>query len=149
WDSTTAPSSGHWVLNGVATQANVAIEVTESELADMSFQAGHGSDDLWVRASDGQTWSKWVEFHVSEPAPAVTATTPVVTATVSDLHTLPDQTFEAANLFTASDADGDAITKYAFWDTQGHGYFTVNGVSQATNAEIDVDAAHLSDVGYV
>ena len=49
----------------------------------------------------------------------------------------------------SSDADGDPITQYAFWDTQGNGHWVVNGVAQATNAEIDVAAANLSQVSYV
>ncbi len=143
WDATTSPSSGHWVLNGVATQSNVAIEVTASQLAGTSFQSGSGSDDLWVRANDGLMWSPWAEFHVRAPDDQL----PVATA--ANLNTLANQTLAVSNLFGVSDGDGDAITRYAFWDTQGHGYFTFDGVTQPTNAEIDVAAADLSRLNYV
>ncbi|WP_205730617.1 hypothetical protein, partial [Bifidobacterium breve] len=43
----------------------------------------------------------------------------------------------------------DVITQYAFWDTQGNGHWAINGVTQATNQEIDVPAANLSQVSYV
>ncbi|MFX9754897.1 hypothetical protein ABTP20_19210, partial [Acinetobacter baumannii] len=55
----------------------------------------------------------------------------------------------ATSLFTATDADHDAITTYAFWDTGGNGHWTVNGVAQAANTEIDVSAANLSQLSYV
>ncbi len=143
WDSTVAPNSGHWVLNGVATQSNVAIEVTATQLANTFFQSGSGADDLFVRAYDGELWSPWTEFHVTAPPdqpPAVTA---------ANLQTLANQTLAAANLFGVSDGEGDSISRYAFWDVQGHGYFTFDGVTQPTNAEIDVAAADLPRLNYV
>ena len=58
------------------------------------------------------------------------------------------QSFAASSLFTVSDADGDTITTYAFWDTGGGGHFMLNGVAQGTNQEIDVTAAQLSQLSY-
>jgi cold shock CspA family protein len=74
-------------------------------------------------------------------------TAPVVT--VANLTAAHGQSFAASSLFTASDADGDMITKYAFWDTgTGGGHFALSGVAQGTNQEIDVTAAQLSQLGY-
>jgi hypothetical protein len=64
WDSTVDPASGHWVVNGVAQAANVAIDVSAGQLPSTTFQSGSGSSDLWVRANDGIVWSTWTEFHV-------------------------------------------------------------------------------------
>src|SRR6202040_758883 len=59
------------------------------------------------------------------------------------------QSFAASSLFTARDADGDAITKYAFWDAgSGGGHLVLNGVAQGVNQEIDVTAAQLSQLSY-
>ena len=55
----------------------------------------------------------------------------------------------ASSLFTTTDADGDSIASYAFYDATGNGHFVVNGVAQAANTEIDVSAANLSQVSYV
>ena len=55
----------------------------------------------------------------------------------------------ASSLFTTTDADGDTIASYAFFDATGNGHFVVNGVVQAANTEIDVSAANLSQVSYV
>ena len=51
-----------------------------------------------------------------------------------------NQTVAASLLFTASDPDGDTIATYALKDVTGNGHFVVNGVTQATNVEIDLTA---------
>ena len=72
---------------------------------------------------------------------------PVVTVTN---HTATHfQVFPPTSLFSVSDADGDAIASYAFWDTgAGGGYFVLGGVVQPANQEIDVTAAQLSLLAY-
>src|SRR5205807_49245 len=98
---------------------------------------------LYVRASDGTLWSGWVAFTMTAPLNR----TPVVSA--SNLTAVHLQTSVAAlSLFSATDADGDSITKYALWDTQGNGHWVVNGATQATNAEIDITAAQLALTTY-
>ena len=56
-----------------------------------------------------------------------------------------------SSIFAGQDLDGNAtITKYAFWDGgNGGGYFTVNGVAQASGQWIQVDAVNLGNVRYV
>jgi hypothetical protein len=76
WDSTADPTSGHWVVSGVAQGAFQAIDVSAAQLAQTTFQSGSGSDDLYVWAFDGFDWSAWKEFHVNAPLNHV----PVVTA---------------------------------------------------------------------
>jgi hypothetical protein len=66
-------------------------------------------------------------------------TLPVVKA--SSLAATHGESFAASSLFTASDADGDTLTTFAFWDSTGNGHFVVNGVAQPANFEIDVSAA--------
>src|SRR5208337_5273754 len=51
----------------------------------------------------------------------------------------------ATSLFTVSDPDGNAITTYGVLNT-GNGHFVLNGVVQASNQEIDVMAAQLSQL---
>ena len=62
WDSTADPASGHWIVNGAAQGAGVAIDVTPAQLSSTTFQSGSGSDDLWVRGSDGTMWGAWTDF---------------------------------------------------------------------------------------
>ena len=76
-------------------------------------------------------------------------TPPVLTVSNSNITASPGQVFAASSLFTASDADGDAITQYDFWDTGGGGgHFLVNGVTQPTNGDIYVTAAQLAQTTY-
>ena len=145
WDSTTDPASGHWVVNGTVQGTNQAIDVTAAQLAQTAFQSGSGSDDLWVRASDGFNWSAWEEFHVNAPlnhAPVVTA--PNFTAS----H---NQTIAASSLFTVTDSDGDSPSNYQFWDSTSDpasGHFTVNGVVQTAGHAIDVTATQLAQTSF-
>ena len=144
WDT---GGNGHFVVNGVAQAANVEIDVAAANLSQVSYVFGPGGstpDTLWVKANDGSMWSTWKSFTATpgpDTAPVVTA--PNVTANHGEFSTL------ASSLFSVSDAENDAITQYAFWDTGGNGHFVVNGVAQAANAEIDVSAANLSQVSYV
>ncbi|WP_249144797.1 hypothetical protein [Bradyrhizobium sp. AUGA SZCCT0274] len=145
WDSTSGASSGHWVLNGVATQSNVAIEVTAAELASTSFQSGSGADQLWVRAYDGFQWSKWSEFHVTAPVDAA----PVAVA--SDFSATHNQNIAASTLFSVIDAENDSIAAYQFWDSTANpasGHWSVNGVAQSAGVAIDVAAAQLSQTTF-
>jgi hypothetical protein len=69
WDSTGAAASGKFFVNGVAQGFDVAINVSAAQLAQTTFQPGtSGTDELWVRASDGNSWSEWKQFFVSAPA---------------------------------------------------------------------------------
>ncbi|MCC8960436.1 hypothetical protein H8B02_45680, partial [Bradyrhizobium sp. Pear77] len=144
WDT---GGSGHWVVNGVAQAANVEIDVSAANLSQVSYvfgPPGSTPDTLYVRANDGYLWGAWTAFTAppgSDQAPVVTAQN--VTATHGETSAL------ASSLFTATDADNNAITQYAFWDTGGNGHWVVNGVAQAANTEIDVSAANLSQVSYV
>ena len=142
WD--TGAGGGHFVLNGVAQGAGQEIDVTAAQLSQLSYQSGLGADTLWVAAYDGKQWGNWSNsFTVTGKAD----TAPTVT--VSNVTAAHGQSFAASSLFTAKDADGDAITKYAFWDTgSGGGHFVLNGVAQGVNQEIDVTAAQLSQLSY-
>ena len=61
----------------------------------------------------------------------------------------PGQVIAGSSLLTTSDADGNAIATYAFWDSGGVGHFVLNGVVQPAHTEIDVSAAQLSELSYV
>src|SRR5262249_31174677 len=123
---------------------NQEIDVTAAQLSQLTYQSGSGADTLWVKAYDGFVWGSWSHsFTITAPIDAG----PVVT--VSNLTATHGQSFAASSLFTASDPDGDTLSKYAFWDTgSGGGHFVLNGVVQPTNHEIDVTAAQLSQLSY-
>jgi hypothetical protein len=142
WD--TGTGGGHFVLNGTAQGTNQEIDVTAAQLSQLSYQSGSGADTLWVRANDGTSWSSW--------SSAFTVTAPIdngPTATVSNVTTVPGQTFAASSLFTASDPFGDAIATYDFWDTgAGGGQFSTNNQPLAANQDNYVSAAQLAQTTY-
>ncbi|MDA9435178.1 hypothetical protein XH88_25915, partial [Bradyrhizobium sp. CCBAU 51627] len=144
WDSTPDPASGRWSVGGVAQGSNVAIDISAAQLASTMFQSGSGSDELYVRAYDGTAWSAWKQFFVNGPVDRA----PVVTA-VNTTAAHGQTSIAASSLFSTTDADGDAITQYSLWDTEGNGRWVVNGVNQATNAEIVITAAQLAQTSYV
>ena len=146
WDSTSDPASGHFVVGGVVQGTNQNIDVSAAQLANTTFQSGSGSDDLWVRAFDGSTWSSWKEFHVNAPANHA----PVVTG--SDFTATANQTTAVSNLFSVTDVDGDAITNFQFWDSStsgSSGHFAIGGAAQGTNQNIDVSASQLANTSFV
>jgi Ca2+-binding RTX toxin-like protein len=120
-----------------------------TDLADIAFVGASqiGSDLVWVRANDGQTWSDWKAWYM-QSSPHLTNAAPVVSAANGGL--LRGEAAGAATLFAVSDADGDAVTQYQFWDdVNGGGYWRLDGVQQAAGQNIDVAAADLADIDYV
>jgi hypothetical protein len=146
WDT---EGNGHWVVRGVAQATNSEIVISAAEMTQTDYLAGAAgtTDHLYVRAFDGSLWSpSWAAFTVTaapDQAPTVTATA----ASQTLAHGVTS--VAASSLFTKSDGDGDTITKYGLWDTEGNGHWVVNGVAQATNAEIIVAATDLANTFYV
>ena len=69
YDVTSDPSSGHFVVNGVAQSARIVIDLTAAQAAQTSFLTGTVDDDIQIRAFDGHAWSaadtaNWSPFHI-------------------------------------------------------------------------------------
>ncbi len=147
WDGNTAESSGHWTVNGTVKAAGQAIDVTAADLANTTFQSGSGSDLLYARAFDGLVWGDWKAFTVSAPvdsAPVVSATAPTVSLTFN-------QSVAASSLFSVTDAENDAITKYQFWDgtpDTSSGHWSVNGAPRQAQQTVEVLAADLASASF-
>ena len=147
WDGTAG--NGHFALNGVEQGVNVAIPVSAADLANAQFVGATdvGSDQVWARASDGQSWGDWKSWTVNS-WPHATNSAPVASAESSGL--LANEAMPVAMFFGTSDVDGDPVTQYEFWDdVNGGGYFRVDGVQQAAGQAIPVSAADLANTEYV
>jgi glucose/arabinose dehydrogenase len=66
--------TGHFVLGGTAQPNNIEIDVTASQLPQLSYQNAPGTDTVQIRASDGTMWSNWASFTVTGPAVKVVQT---------------------------------------------------------------------------
>jgi hypothetical protein len=146
WDSNGTAATGQFVVNGVAQTGGHAIGVASGDVANTVFDVGMlgGTDTLWAQLvlGNGQA-TGWQKFIVTAPVD----TSPTVS--VSNVTATHGQSFAGSSLFTASDADGDPIAKYAFWDAgSGGGHLMLNGVAQGANQEIDVSAAQLSQLSF-
>jgi hypothetical protein len=141
WDNGMGGS--HWSINGTPQGSNVEIIVNASQLSQVTYTPGAGTDTLFVRVNDGNQWSAWTPgFTATDAAPVSTWYTNLLVASTN-------QILAASSLFTATDAAGDSITQYDFWDTgAANGHWFVNGVQQGSNQEIVVNASQLSLVSY-
>jgi|GEM_PF-1452420 len=150
WDGTRDSNSGHFVVNGTVQAAGTIIDITAADLANTSFVTGSVGDTLQIRASDGVAWSaadnaSWAPFTIT-----VQDRPPVVTT--SNVAAARSQTFALSNLFSVTDADGDAITQYQLWDATRDavsGHFVVNGVAQPASSVITISAANLTNTSFV
>lgn len=148
WDGTGAAGSATIRINGVVQAAGQNITVNAADLGTVTIQAANGviNDQMWVQAFDGMAWGAWDEFLVQSRN-----TAPVATAAASTQYSGWGKTIAASTLFSASDADGHALTSYEFWDgsAAAHtGAFFINGVQQAANSGIVVAAANLNQVTF-
>jgi hypothetical protein len=149
WDGGTGSTSGYfWTPSNAHHAASTEITVNASDLANVWFRGGQsgGSETLWVRAFDGKDWGAWDSFNLTTKANVA----PKVTA--DDQSSKVNQWSQVKNWLSASDADGDAVTKYTFWDGgtgSSSGYFwTPSNAHHAAGAEITVDAADLDSVWF-
>jgi parallel beta-helix repeat protein len=142
WD--TGAGGGHFLLNGVAQPTNQSIVVSASQLSQLTYHAGSSADTVWISANDGFVWGPWSQAFTVSPF----VDTPP-TMSVSDTTATHGQVLAASSLFSASDADGDTLTQFDFWNTgTGGGHFVLNGVGQGTNQSIVVSASQLAQLSY-
>lgn len=146
WDSTSDPSSGSFMINGVSQGTGIVIDVSAAQLADTAFQSRSGMDLLWVRVSDGIDWSAWQQFNVTSPIDHAAS------VIVENIGVAMNYTLAATQLFSSADSDGDTVTQYEFWDSTADatsGHFSINGVTQAAGRAIGVSASSINDVSFI
>ncbi len=142
WDSS---GGGRITVGGVAQPESQGITVSAANLSTVNYVGAGtaGSETEWVQVYDGYEWGAWRSWTMTS-----VNTPPVANAVDASLR--PNQARSAATLFSVTDADGDAIMQYRFWDGgAGGGYFTVSGAQQAAQQNINVSAANLATVNYV
>jgi len=151
FDGTSTANSGHFVVNGAAVAAGTPFMVTAAQLAQTTFVAGAKgvTDDLFVLASDGAalSGSDYTSLHVNvAPNHA-----PVLTVPAANVSATQGQSIAASSLFSATDADSDALFYYLFdgTSTANSGHFVVNGAAVAAGTPFMVTAAQLAQTTFV
>jgi hypothetical protein len=61
----TGTGGGRFLVNGGVKSANRDIIVSATQLAQVAYRAGKGTDTLSVRANDGTQWGAWSNFTVT------------------------------------------------------------------------------------
>jgi hypothetical protein len=147
-DNTAGGGSGHFNINGVAQAEGGWIGVTAAQLSQTTFTAGQsGSDNLYFYAADaGSSDLKGLNLMAApNHAPVIAEPNGANVATSSHA-----QVIALSSLFTASDADNDALT-YMILDNSvggGSGHFNVGGVAQPEGQWIGLTAAQLSQTSF-
>jgi hypothetical protein len=151
WDGTADPNSGHFTLNGNPLPERQVINITQSQIAQVSFVTGSVGDALQIRASDGYLWSaddnaQWAPFTVAPPV-----NHPPTVSTGSQFYAR-NATIPIGNLVGVSDQDGDTITAYQLWDATADpnsGHFEVNGVAQAARTLINLTPSQYAQTTFI
>ncbi|MCC8984600.1 hypothetical protein H8A92_38435 [Bradyrhizobium sp. 10BB] len=65
----TGSGNGYFTLNGTTLGANQGNIVAASQLSQLAYHVGSGTDTLWIKANDGTVWGAWSSaFTVSDPS---------------------------------------------------------------------------------
>jgi hypothetical protein len=100
WDSGQA--GGHWLLNGNALPNGQDNFVAGSQLSQVTYRGGAGTETIYERASDGIQFGAWVSINATG-----TDIAPVVAPTSTSIVVSHNRSVAASTLFTVYDQDGD------------------------------------------
>src|SRR5690606_39175081 len=92
-----------------------------------------GVETMWVRAFDGTAWSTWDTFTLTSAQPN---RAPVVS--VADQKLALNEWKTISSWINVSDADGDAMVRYEFWDSgtaASSGYLWTSGTGAVPAAQ--------------
>ncbi|MEC4803956.1 MAG: C2 family cysteine protease [Jaaginema sp. PMC 1079.18] len=145
YDNNNNSGSGYLTVNGVKQTGDFI--VTANQLSGVRFVAGSqaSTDGIFVQAYDGKAWGNSAKIDVTTYQPN---RAPVVSTYNQTIYS--GSSTLASSLFNVYDADGDAIQRYYFSDSNSSsssGYFIVNGVKQTGG--FYVTASQLNSVRFV
>lgn len=163
WDSNDSTGSGYFSVNGTGQGANQTISVSASQLSNVSFVGGTSptSDQVWVRAFNGTTWSEWKDWTMTTGEAVVTNHGPVVSTAATTTAMSPDLVFNngsysngnyttsilTSGFFSVHDQEGNPQTAYQVIDNTGDstsGSFYMDGATLSANTVHEISVA---DVG--
>jgi hypothetical protein len=148
-DRANYASSGYLTLRGTRLASAQWHLIEAADLPAIRYVGGSwgpDSEKVGVMAFDGKKWSEVSEFSM--------LTTPNQFKPVVGVYTLQGgvgSVIEAQSMFTVSDADGNTMKMIRFLDTgvaADSGFFTVNGVRQASGTFFELPFQQLSAVRY-
>ena len=141
-DAGVGANSSYLWFNGATIAQGGSVDVAASQLASLWVHgaAANGTDTLHMQVYDGYMWSAVQDVSVVTHGPNHV---PTIAAGTTSLGF--SDTVALSSIFSATDADGDAITQYKVSDaTVGGAHLLLNGVQQAEGTIFTIDAANLS-----
>ena len=152
YDAGAAASSGYFWTADLGRRAdNTYVTIDADDLGTTWLRGGAatGGELMWVRAFNGAVWSDWDPFTLTTSSAGPGPNTAPVAA-IGDQNLQIDGSITLEPLVSVSDADGDAIAQYQFYDAgtaAGSGYlWTANGGQRAAGQYITIAAADLGTV---
>ena len=140
WDSEGGNS--FWVQYTGYVDASSGYMITADQLSGLWLRsdAVDSSQNLWVRAYDGNSWGAWDSFTLTTEVPNTAPT-----ATIEDLTMAPDTWNNIGASVTYVDTEGDAATQYEIWDHHG----TANSNGDANSFWVQYTGYVDATAGYV
>ena len=135
---------GHnWWADGGLVNARTGYQT--ANLADIWFKrdAAPSEQTLSVRAHDGTDWGAWAQFTLTTEG---VNSAPVALVADQSIGMNQYQWRKLDSVLSVTDADGDAITLYELWDSEGgHNWWADGGL---VNARTGYQTADLSDIWF-
>jgi len=134
-------------LNGQAVAADKTVDITATQLPQLSYTAGvaEGTDALQIRAFDGAAWSPWSVAQLTTMAQSLG----FVVTPAADLSADAFHSAAITDFFSATDQLSLPITEYQFQDqANGSGRLVLDG-NLTDGTPVTVDAADLARVRYL
>jgi hypothetical protein len=143
----TASGGGKVFVGQQQLLPNTDNVLSPAQFAQLAYQAGTGTDTLWVRASDGVVYSSWSNGIILNPpvnhAPVATANQASVILGAG-VTAMPVSSF-----FTATDPDQDAIALYDIWNTgAGGGSLMLGSQTLGVGQDNVLTAAQFAQLTY-
>jgi hypothetical protein len=138
---TSGPSDGTLLLNNSATTSFTQDDINNNRMTyrETASVTAATIDQFFFRVSDATGNATGVLSFQINIAPANHP--PVVTLNSANVVVTPGQVLQAANLFSATDADNDPLTYYLYdaSPAANSGHFVVNGTAMSAQTAIPVN----------
>lgn len=152
WDAGKTNGSGYFELSGQALSSGTSHTLTSSEFASLNIVGGssEGTENLWVKVSDGTFSTSWSSFALTTtPAGGTNDYAPTLTVSSTSIQT--NASILASSVITAADADGNALT-YTVWDSgsdNNSGYFELGGQALSAGSGHNLTEAEFASLNIV
>lgn len=138
---------GHWSYHGTALSEGTVHNFRASEIGDLKYVGGQGTDTVQMVANDGFEWGSWKAITVTQPTNVVPTVSGAGTSNVS-----VGATADVSALLTiAGNSDGDTLRYRVKDDTtsDGSGHFDLHGKALSQNVWNEMSQSDMNDLNFI